>query len=112
MLEIGKRLLERRRECNLNQPELAEKIGYRVSYIDKVENGEEPTLEFLKRIGEVFNVLPNYFLASDEEVDNVKEISRIVVQWGQLSEEGKKSVADFLKSTLEEKYKRDEEGIP
>jgi transcriptional regulator with XRE-family HTH domain len=50
-VNIGQRIREVRRELELSQEELAEKIGLNRSYLSLVENGKSsPTFEFIERV--------------------------------------------------------------
>ena len=110
--QMGKRLADRRKELKLTQADLAERIKFDPSYISKIENGyQEPSLRFLKAAAEELSVSPSYFVASDAEMAGTAthkaETAELLTKFQQLSEEDRKSVADFLKFILEQKRKRD-----
>ena len=60
---IGKRIKLRRKELNIKQNELAEKLNISNNHLSSVENGrEKPSLELLLNICELLNVTPDYLL--------------------------------------------------
>ena len=61
--EFGKRLQELRKENNLSQSELSERIGCSVSAISKYELGKRtPDITFLDTVADFFNVPVDYLL--------------------------------------------------
>ena len=60
---IGKRIKLRRKELNIKQNELAEKLNISNNHLSSVENGrEKPSLELLLNICELLNVTPDLSL--------------------------------------------------
>lgn len=54
---IGKRIGELRRQSNMSQAELANKIGIRENTIARLEKGKfNPGFDILQKIAEVFNM--------------------------------------------------------
>jgi|GEM_PF-3416885 len=72
-MSIGARLKKLRKKLNLTQKEFAAKIPgrgkgtYNYSYIAKIETGHtDPSVKYLKKIGETFNMPPRYFFQDEE----------------------------------------------
>ncbi|MBI1925505.1 helix-turn-helix transcriptional regulator [Candidatus Poribacteria bacterium] len=112
-VQIDKRIASRRRELGLSQADLARKLEVDPSYISMIESGQqEPSLEFLKRAAEVLDVKPSYLIATDAEIEGgtvySTEAAELLARFQQLTEEDKKSLADFLRFLLEQKRKKDE----
>lgn len=62
-IEFGKRLKELRKENNLSQSELSDKIGCSISAISKYELGKRtPDIAFLDTVADFFNVPVDYLL--------------------------------------------------
>lgn len=57
MSTIGEKIKTLRKERNLTQKELANKIGVTASTVTKYENGQlEPNIEVLNKIADIFNI--------------------------------------------------------
>ena len=66
---IGKRIKLRRKELNIKQNELAEKLNISNNHLSSVENGrEKPSLELLLNICELLNVTTDYLLLGNMPV--------------------------------------------
>lgn len=62
-MEIGDRIRYLRRKANLNQTELAKKLGVSTSTVGFWEtNKREPDLDLLVKLSEMFNVSADYLL--------------------------------------------------
>ena len=62
-VEFGKRITKRRKELNLTQRELAEKLDCNESYISKIEKGKaKPTLDFVFLVAKEFEVGVDYLI--------------------------------------------------
>ena len=61
------RLKELRKECNLSQKELGEKIGYSKSAIGEWENGrKEPCIDTIIKLSQVLNVTVGYLVGAED----------------------------------------------
>ena len=70
--DIGNRIKNRRKSCELKQFELAEKIDISVTHMSSIENGRQhPSIYVLLRISEVLNTTPDYFLLGNIRRNNV-----------------------------------------
>lgn len=74
MQEIGKQIRIFRNIAGVRQGELAKRIGVSPNYISLVENGRrEPSLKFLKRLSEEFDLPLSVLFWSDFETENIEE---------------------------------------
>ena len=76
--ECGKRIQQLRKERELTQEQLAEKLNVSQNTIAKIESGlRRPSIDFLLEISEFFNVSTNYLVfgahAEDVENENLKK---------------------------------------
>ena len=73
--ECGKRIQQLRKERELTQEQLAEKLNVSQNTIAKIESGlRRPSIDFLLEISECFNVSTNYlvFGVHAEDVEDEK----------------------------------------
>ena len=68
MSNMGKRIKELRKENNLTQQELAEKLGLQKSAIAKYENGRVSNIkrDVIEKMANIFSVSPSYLLDIEE----------------------------------------------
>lgn len=76
--ECGKRIQQLRKERELTQEQLAEKLNVSQNTIAKIESGlRRPSIDFLLEISEFFNVSTNYLVfgvhAEDAEDEKLKK---------------------------------------
>lgn len=76
--ECGKRIQQLRKERELTQEQLAEKLNVSQNTIAKIESGlRRPSIDFLLEISEFFNVSTNYLVfgvhAEDTEDEKLKK---------------------------------------
>ena len=77
---IGIRIMQKRKECDLTQENLAEKIGLSKNHISNIERGVIiPKIEILLKICEVLGETPDYYLigriSSQKEDELMKLLS-------------------------------------
>lgn len=66
-MEIGERIRQLRESSGIKRTWLAQRVGTTSNYLYKVEKGKaNPSKRLLKRIAEVLNVAPEYFLGESE----------------------------------------------
>lgn len=71
---IGKRIGLRRKELNIKQNELAEKLNISNNHLSSVENGrEKPSLELLLNICELLDVAPDYLLLGNMHANDISQ---------------------------------------
>lgn len=71
---IGENLRKLRESTNLTQEELAEKLGYSVNSISRIENGKIPMTErFRTEASKFFKVNEAYFFLHDDNQGNEKK---------------------------------------
>ncbi len=71
-----KRLSLLRKDHNMSQSELAEKLGVTQQTVSKYENGSrEPDAETLKLLSSIFNVSIDYLLCNSDNKNDFKENS-------------------------------------
>lgn len=79
---FGNLLYELRNKANLTQDELAKKLGITNKAVSKWENGKaKPTTDILKKLSIFFNI-PIENLLQIKEVENKKNITKIVITGG------------------------------
>jgi len=75
---IANNMIDLRKETNLTQAELADKMGYTDKAISKWERAESiPDVVTLKRVADIFGVTLNY-LVEEEHPKNRKDVSKRV----------------------------------
>lgn len=68
MISVGSQILKLRKENNLNQSQLAEKIGVSLTQLQRYENkGVQPPADILKKLADVFNTSIDFIVYGDSE---------------------------------------------
>ena len=71
---IGENIRRLRKEANMTQKDLADKLEISVSNITKYEKEQlEPNLNILKKLGEVFNISADELLNSDTKTTTLSD---------------------------------------
>ena len=115
-VEIGKRIKEARKAAKMSQTELANAIGKTLRSVQKYESGQVQNLKqsTIKKLCEIFNKYPDYFIFDDFDSELEKELRQEVEfvqimekKYGKdvisifevvinLNEESKKKVFDYV----------------
>lgn len=125
---VAERIKQLRKEANLTQEELAEKLGLKKVSIQKYENGGVTNIksQTLEKLGEIFNVSPAYIMGWDKfdhiDTSNIKEdiqILEVIKEYcgyigielyqifEKLNEEGKRKILFYAEDISEiSKYKK------
>ena len=68
MISIGEQIQKLRKENNLNQSQLAEKIGVSLTQLQRYENkGVQPPADILKKLADTFNTSIDFLVYGDSE---------------------------------------------
>lgn len=68
MISVGKQIQDLRKLNNLNQSQLADKIGVSLTQLQRYENkGVQPPADILKKLADTFNVSIDYLVYGDTE---------------------------------------------
>ncbi len=71
---IGNRIRLRRKELQLKQRELAERLNISNNHMSSIENGrEKPSLEILLEICYILNVTPDYLFLGNMHTDDISK---------------------------------------
>lgn len=90
------RIRELRLEFGMTQEELGKRIGQTKSNISKYERGTlQPSIETLNQLSDIFNVSIDY-LVGRSNVRNLKDVSCLLKQYDDLSEESKKELEKYI----------------
>ena len=86
-MEIGNKILELRKNSNLSQEELAEKVGVSRQTISKWELGEtSPDIKQAKELSKIFNVSLDELVNNDqkniiiEKVSNTEKLAGLIIK--------------------------------
>lgn len=75
-MSVGKNIQKYRKQCNLTQQELADKIGISKSHMSKIEiDNKEPSFDVLLKISKVLNVLTTDLKPSLSSNSKYKEMA-------------------------------------
>lgn len=98
MSTVGNRILQRRKELDLTQEELARRMGYKSkSTINKIEMGiNDIPQSKIARFAEVLATTPSFLMGWDEEEDSPEEPKLT---------EGEKVLLDLFRRVPEDKQK-------
>ena len=86
---FGYKIKKARQDCGISQSEVARQIPMNQSNYSKIEkDGQEPSLEQLKRICEILHLDPNYLLSVDEyggisgkDMDLLKDVKTLIKKY-------------------------------
>ena len=68
MISIGEQIQKLRKDNNLNQTQLAEKIGVSLTQLQRYENkGVQPPADILKKLADTFNTSIDFLIYGDSE---------------------------------------------
>jgi transcriptional regulator with XRE-family HTH domain len=102
---LGTKLKKLRKERNLTQNKLSQKLGFSERYIAKIESGVRPSIETYKKLADFFE-LPVEYLVSDNEkapltilVQN-EELLNAFMEVDRMSAEDQKIVLELIKAFI------------
>jgi transcriptional regulator with XRE-family HTH domain len=105
MLNIGDTIMQLRKQHNLSQSQLAEKINVSRTIIGNYErNTNMPSIEVIVKMAKTFNVTVDYMIGEGEFSTYDKEIIKRIEDIDQLDEETKKHLL-FLVDNVIQNYK-------
>jgi transcriptional regulator with XRE-family HTH domain len=68
MISVGTQIQKLRKENNLNQSQLAEKIGVSLTQLQRYENkGVQPPADILKKLADTFNTSIDFLVYGDSQ---------------------------------------------
>lgn len=68
MISVGKQIQKLRKENNLSQSQLAEKIGVSLTQLQRYENKDvQPPADILRKLADAFNVSIDFIVYGDSE---------------------------------------------
>lgn len=68
MISIGEQIQKLRKENNLNQSQLADKIGVSLTQLQRYENkGVQPPADILRKLADTFNVSIDFIVYGDSQ---------------------------------------------
>lgn len=72
-MKLPEKIKELRKKKNLSQQELADIVGLHLTHMSRIENGHnEPSLEVLRKLMDIFEVSADFLLNDDLESYEVK----------------------------------------
>jgi len=106
-LNLSEKVKRLRKERELTQKELADKLGVNSSHLSRLEKGKyQPSTEMLKKFAEFFGVTTDYLL-SDEEIPEIniknKSLAERVKLIDSLDEEDQNALIHIIDSMLTKK---------
>lgn len=110
---IGERIQMLRKKKNLSLTELSEKASVAKSYLSSIERGlqQNPSIQFLEKIGGVLGITVEEFLHSDEA--GAKHKNPLDAEWADLVKEAmasgvsKDQFREFLEFSKWKQHNRD-----
>lgn len=108
-MEIGKRIQELREKFDMNQKELADKVGLNYSVMNRIESGKRPIRDDeLIKIADVFNVTTDYLLGRTDDPNGEEDIVTIAAHHDgeEFSDEEKEMIEKFKDMVREMKKKK------
>ncbi|MED0678719.1 helix-turn-helix transcriptional regulator [Aneurinibacillus thermoaerophilus] len=101
MIDIGKKIRERRKVLGMTGVEVAKAVGIGQSTLSQIENGTSPTLDTLFKICNALSIKPSELLADENEPSLPPDLLQLMETAKKLTPEERKNLNVFLQSTLE-----------
>ncbi len=110
MVSIGQRILNLRKELNLSQKELAEKVGITEASLSRYENNlREPKAEIITKISEALGCSTDYLLGKTNIKDqNIPQLHKDSIEYKNYKEIEDK----ILKKLIDENIIEEKEPLP
>lgn len=105
---LGTKLKKLRKERNLTQNELSQKLGFSDRYVAKIESGVRPSMEAYRKLADFFE-LPVEYLVSDSEkapltlLAHNQELLNAFMEVERMSAEDQKIVLELIKAFVVKK---------
>ena len=102
MISVGKQIQDLRKQNNLNQTQLANKIGVSLTQLQRYENkGVQPPADVFKKLADTFNVSIDYLVYGDTEEKAQQSIkdNELLAQFKaveQLDNKDKSTIKDII----------------
>ena len=91
------RLLQLRRDNNLTQPQMADKIGIQITQVKRYDAGQEqPSIELLKKMATEFNVTTDWMVFEDGERDLLDGLQLKFEAVSQMSEDDQHTIQSLI----------------
>lgn len=91
------RFIQLRKENNLTQQQMAEKVGMHITQVKRYEAGQaQPSIEILKKIATAFHVTTDWLLFQEGERDLPNNLQLKFEAVSQMSEEDQRAIQSLL----------------
>ena len=102
MLNIGERIIQLRKQQNLSQQELADKIGASRTIIGNYErNANTPSIEVLLKLAKVFNASVDFLVGEGELSSYDKEVLKRIEDIERLDPDTKKHLFFLIDNVIQ-----------
>ncbi len=102
MLNIGSKIIQLRKDNNLSQSQLANKIGVSRTIVGNYERGtNSPSVEILLKIANTFNVSVDFIIGESNLSSYDKEILKRIEDIEKLDEETKKNLFFLIDNVIQ-----------
>jgi transcriptional regulator with XRE-family HTH domain len=109
---LGEKLKKLRKEKDLTQDKLSEKLGFSKRYISKIEAGEKPSMEAFRKLADFFQVPVEYLVSESEDPNTLsavirnKEVLEAFIEVDQMDSEDQKVILEVIEAfTTKKKMK-------
>lgn len=91
------RFLQLRKDNNLTQQQMADKVGIHITQVKRYEAGQaQPSIELLKKIATAFNVTTDWMIFEDGERDLPKGLQLKFEAVSQMSAEDQRTIQSLI----------------
>lgn len=101
MIDIGRKIRERRKALGMTGVEVAKSVGIGQSTLSQIENGTSPTLDTLIKICNALSIKPSELLSDDGESSLPPDLQQLIETAKKLTPEERKNLNTFLQTLLE-----------
>ena len=102
---LGTKLKNLRKERNLTQNELSQKLGFSERYVAKIESGVKPSMEAFKKLAQFFDIPIEYLISENEEMPLTvtiknEELLKAFIEVERMNTEDQKIVLELINAFI------------
>jgi len=102
---LGTKLKNLRKEQNITQNELSQKLGFSERYIAKIESGVKPSMETFKKLADFFGVPIEYLVSENDKAPltllaHNEELLKAFIEVDHMNPEDQKIILELIRAFI------------
>jgi transcriptional regulator with XRE-family HTH domain len=102
MIDVGKRIRERRKSLGLTGVDVSKAVGIGQSTLSQIENGSSPTLDTFLKICTALSINPSELLSNEKPYDLPSDLLEFIEKAKKLNPKERRALTQYLSIRLEE----------